>query len=102
VRARIDASAVPLLEGARECSAMGVHTGGEGRNREWAGTYVAAAPGVDSNTLDLLYDPQTSGGLLIACPRRRARALEAAFTADGEPIWRIGEVGSGEAGIDVR
>ncbi len=97
----IEAAAVPLLEGARECSAAGVHTGGEGRNRRWAEPHVTFASSVDETTASLLFDPQTSGGLLLGCPQRKARALEAAFAADREPLWRIGRVAAGQAGISV-
>lgn len=101
VAATIDAAAVPLLPGALECSRMGVHTGGEGRNRDWAGPHVELAPGVDPAVASLLYDPQTSGGLLMGCPPRRAAAFEASFAADSAPLWRIGRVAAGEAGIRV-
>ncbi|MCC6961135.1 MAG: selenide, water dikinase SelD, partial [Dehalococcoidia bacterium] len=60
------ASAVPLLPGARECSAAGVHTGGEERNRAWLGGHVSFAPSVDETVAALMFDPQTSGGLLLA------------------------------------
>jgi selenide,water dikinase len=102
VALEIDAGRVPLLQGARECSAIGVHTGGEGRNREWAGPYVAMAGGVDTDTAALLFDPQTSGGLLLGCAGRKAAALEAAFAADGEPLWRIGKAVKGDPAIFVR
>jgi selenide,water dikinase len=97
----IHAAAVPLLPGARACSASGVHTGGEGRNRAWVGANAVFKSSVDSDTAALLFDPQTSGGLLLACPRRRAPALEAAFAADGEALWRIGRVLPGTPQIKV-
>lgn len=101
VAVELDSGAVPLLPGAAECSASGVHTGGEGRNRDWAGSNVTLAPGVDADVAALLFDPQTSGGLLIGCPQRRSAALEAAFAGDGEPLWRIGRVRAGEPAITV-
>jgi selenide,water dikinase len=100
-RARVVAEDVPLLPGAVESSAMGVHTGGEERNREWVGERAVIGEGVNGDVAALLFDPQTSGGLLLGCPRRRAAALEASFAADGEPLWQIGEVVAGEAGIEV-
>ncbi len=81
---------------------MGVHTGGEGRNRDWAGPHVSLGSGVDADVAALLYDPQTSGGLLIGCRSRRAAVLEAAFVRDGAPLWRIGRVEAGATGIRVR
>jgi selenide,water dikinase len=101
VAVTVESATVPLLAGARECSAMGVHTGGEGRNREWAGPHAEMGEGVDEDLAALLYDPQTSGGLLLACPRRKMGALEAAFERDGEPVWRIGYVTRGEPVIKV-
>lgn len=101
VAIEVQASTVPLLNGARECSAMGVHTGGEARNREWAGNHVTFGKAVDPDTAALMFDPQTSGGLLLAVRPRRASALEAAFRRDGAPAWRIGRVLAGAPAIRV-
>lgn len=101
VAVEITAADVPLLPGALECSRGGVHTGGEGRNREWAGPHVALKHGIDPEVAALLYDPQTSGGLLIACPVRKSADLEAAFARDGEPLWRVGRANRGAAWIAV-
>ena len=92
VAVTLDSKAVPFLPGALECSRMGVHTGGEGRNRDWAGPHVRFADGVDPDVAALLFDPQTSGGLLLAASPRKSRVLEAAFARDGVPLWRIGRV----------
>ena len=101
VAVEVEAAAVPLLEGARESSALGVHTGGEVRNREWAGPYVEFGPNVDTDVAALLFDPQTSGGLLIGVSARRTAAFEAMFVRDGAPVWRIGRVRRGAAAIRV-
>jgi selenide,water dikinase len=97
---RLDAGALPWLTGARECIAIGIGTGGAGRNRAFVEPRVRFDPAVPAEVADLLYDPQTSGGLLIAIDPGRAAGLEAAFAADGLPLWRIGEATAG-AGIDV-
>ncbi len=97
----VDANAVPFLPGARESSAAGVHTGGEGRNRDWVGANATFAPGVDPDVAALLFDPQTSGGLLLAVPKARANELEQLFAADSEPLWRIATVGPGDATIRI-
>jgi selenide,water dikinase len=101
VAVELEAAAVPLLEGARESCVLGVHTGGEVRNREWAAPHVDFGPNVDTDVAALLFDPQTSGGLLIAVGPRKAAALEAAFARDGAPVWRIGRVRRGAAAIRV-
>jgi selenide, water dikinase len=90
-----------LLDGARECSRLGFHTGGEGRNRDWVGANAFIAPNVDPEVAALLFDPQTSGGLLLACPPKRASALESAFARDAEPLWRIGRADTGAPAIRV-
>lgn len=101
VAVSLDANAVPLLPGALESSSSGAHTGGEGRNRDWAGPHVSIAEDVPPALAALLYDPQTSGGLLIACPAGRAPALEAAFFHDGEHLSLIGRVTDGQPHINV-
>lgn len=92
VGAIVESRAVPALAGARECMAMGFQTGGGGRNREWVGEHASFSDAVDAETAALLFDPQTSGGLLLGCPARRAKALEAAFARDGADVWRIGRI----------
>lgn len=101
VAAELDAASIPLLPGARECLGRGARTGGGERNRDWVGGNVTFAPGLDVVLAEALFDPQTSGGLLLACPPRRAAKLEAAFARDGEPLWQIGRVVEGESCIAV-
>ncbi len=98
VSVEIESAAVPFLPGALECSRLGVHTGGETRNREWAGPHVSYASNVDPDVAALLFDPQTSGGLLLAASPRKAKVLEAAFERDGVGLWRIGRVGVSSEG----
>ena len=102
VRATLEADALPLLAGVRESASMGAHTGGEGRNRDWVGEHLTVGDGVAPELADLVFDPQTSGGLLLGCPARKAKALEAAFAADGEPLWLIGRVAAGDPHILLR
>ncbi|MFO7170301.1 MAG: AIR synthase-related protein [Chloroflexota bacterium] len=47
-----------------------------------------------------MFDPQTSGGLLLALPAERAAELQARMAAAGETCWEIGQVVEGE-GISV-
>ena len=97
----IDSAAVPMLPGALESSALGVHTAGEGRNRQWVGGNAIFQAGIDEDVAALLFDPQTSGGLVLAVPAARASELEQLFSADGEPLWRIGIVSAGAAAMRV-
>ena len=98
VAVRLEAAALPALPGARELAESGVRTGGDPRNREFAGAAVSAE-GVPEAVVALAYDPQTAGGLLISLPRARAASFEQAAGARGLFLARIGEV---EAGSGVR
>lgn len=97
---RLYAEAIPAMPGAWECIQMGIGTGGSERNRAFVEPRVRFAPDVPEGIDHLLYDPQTSGGLLMAVPAGHAAGLEARFAADGLDLWRIGEVVAG-TGIEV-
>ncbi len=101
VSATIALDSLPLLPGALEASAMGFHTGGEGRNRDHTAPHVTTANGLDADRLPLAWDPQTSGGLLLGIGKRKAPRLEAAFARDRLPLWRIGFITEGPAGIQI-
>ena len=88
---RIDAAALPSFAEAREHAAMGFLPGGLQRNRDhWKATMHAAA-GVDPFSIDLVCDPQTSGGLLMAIDPTVADALLAAMRDLDVPAVAIGE-----------
>lgn len=96
VRLVIDASAIPLIDGAVEAAAAGCIPAGLHSNREFAGCIVEdhrANP--DDLIGSLVYDPQTSGGLLIALPPANADALVHELRTAGYPAARIGDVVAG-------
>jgi selenide,water dikinase len=95
VRVRLDASALPALPGALPVAAAGERTGGDRRNREFAGPHVRV-DGVPEATEALAYDPQTAGGLLVALPADRAVTLQAAFAARGLFLARVGLAEEGD------
>jgi selenide,water dikinase len=80
----IDARAIRFLPGAVEYARQGAIPGGLKNNREFASSCVEGSSEFD----DLLYDPQTSGGLLIALPERDATLLEKQMPG----AYRIGQV----------
>jgi selenide,water dikinase len=98
VSALVDAGAVPLLPGARELAAAGVTTGGATRNRAFAAGVAELSAGVPEEVAELLFDPQTSGGLLLAVPAERAGGLEDELAARGVAGAPIGRLGDGPAG----
>ena len=99
VRAVIESEALPALPGALELAEAGVRTGGDQRNREFAGPHVESR--VDAAYEALVYDPQTAGGLLISLPAERGAVLEATFASEGLLLSRIGHVEAG-AGVVLR
>ena len=99
VRIELDAAALPLFPGALEQAAAGTRTGGDRRNRDFAGPHVDAA-GVAEDLLALAYDPQTSGGLLISLPADKGAVLTASFADRGLSLARVGRVAEG-AGVQL-
>ena len=97
---RLNAGLLPVLPGALEYAAQGILTGGAGRNRKHLDGKVAIDPSVGEATEHLLFDPQTSGGLLMAVAPERADEVESRFAATGRPVWRVGEVVEGR-GVEV-
>ena len=95
----IECGALPLLAGAREYAYRGVVSGGGFRNRSYLEGKVTRSPAVTEEMAHILYDPQTSGGLLFTLDGERAADAEARFATADLPLWRIGEVveGSGVA-----
>ena len=91
VAVRIDAAAVPLLPGALEL-ASGNRAGGLETNQEYFGQSVGVASGVEANLLALLYDPQTSGGLLVSVDPQQAGQAETALQSAGVAPARVGHV----------
>jgi selenide,water dikinase len=86
------ASSVPLLPKAREMAAMGVIPAGAYRNRDYFGTRVSIADGVHDDVSDLLYDPQTSGGLIFALPQADAIKLVSRLEGQGHVGAIVGRV----------
>jgi selenide, water dikinase len=99
VMIRLAASRVPLLAGAARYAREGRLPGGGGRNVAYYTSLEAPKLTIDERVpqelADLMFDPQTSGGLLISLPGERAEQLEAAFAEANEPVWRIGDVSEG-------
>ena len=75
VTIEIDAECVPLLDGAIEYAQQGALPGGLENNREFASCAVEVTRELPPGIEDLLYDPQTSGGLLISAAEPEACAI---------------------------
>ena len=88
VTIEIDAAAVRFLPGALDYARQGALPGGLKNNREFASCAVEMAREIAPEAESLLYDPQTSGGLLISLPERDAAQLERTLS----DAYRIGRV----------
>jgi selenide,water dikinase len=100
VRVALDATALPAMAGAVEAAADCTRTGGDSRNRDFAGPRVDAE-GAAPELVALAYDPQTAGGLLVSLPAHRSAVLQATFVARKLFLCRVGEVTEGE-GVVLR
>ena len=85
----IHAGDIPILPEAKEYAGMGLVPAGTYKNREFFGARIDIAPSVNPLVQDILFDPQTSGGLLICVQRESAEAL----------VHDLGENGIADASI---
>jgi selenide,water dikinase len=85
----LDARALPLLPEVVELGAQGLITGGCSRNRAYLNDKVEVASSVSAGLVEVAFDPQTSGGLLIALPEKQAPGLVAALKKGGVPAATI-------------
>jgi selenide,water dikinase len=91
---------LPLLAGAAEYAAMGLNPAGLYRNRDYVGTMISIMPAVRQELADMVFDPQTSGGLLIALEKEAATELVHALTEKGlSDVRIIASVTKGESAI---
>jgi selenide, water dikinase len=98
VAARIDLSDIPLLEGALNLASDGVRSTLWPSNAERAEQMTMTA----SPLTDLLFDPQTCGGLLATIPAAKTAQVFEAFEAAEAPIWKIGDITQGAPHIEVQ
>ncbi len=91
--------AVPVWERAVSLAAEGAYPGGLKNNREYLGDKVRP-DGIDPDTLLPLYDPQTSGGLLVSIPGEKAQGFLGALKERGTSGVVVGEVVE-ESGVRV-
>ena len=91
--------AVPLLSGARHYAEMGTFPGGTRDNEAYFGNRVEFAASIGRADRMLLFDAQTSGGLLLAIPEKRASQFLARATAQGLMAWTVGRAHDGQGVI---
>ena len=97
---RFEFGLMPFLKGARRYAQEWAFPGGSIDNKKHYGPHVDFAPGLDEACEMLLFDAQTSGGLLLAVPQERLAAFKAGAVKLDQPVWEVGEVVEGQ-GIRV-
>ena len=90
-----DTTALPIFPGALELARDGVVSGGSGRGKAALGEVVRIDPGVDQAIVDISFDAETSGGLLIFVAEAKRSALEAELSARSVPVQAVGHVQPG-------
>lgn len=89
---RIDVSSVPLMEHALDLARVGLLPLGSHANKHFCHKTVEASAGLDPVLLDLMFDAQTSGGMMLGVPDAQAADVLAWMHERGEMAVRIGVV----------
>ncbi len=93
VMLKLKAKSLPLLDGVRDAIDAGMLTRGDKSNRNYTKEKVVSEGIADKQIDHIIYDPQTSGGLLISVPAENAEALLKELRAGGDEVSNIvGEV----------
>jgi selenide,water dikinase len=92
---------IPLMLGAERYAAEGTFPGGAFNNADFFGPHILFAKGISHEAQMLLFDPQTSGGILMALPPEQRDMLLQNANESGQTMWLVGEVVGGESGIEV-
>jgi len=100
VRIRFHLPAIPFFQSARRYAEGAHFPGGSADNRLYFGPKVHFDDGIDEYNQMLLFDAQTSGGLLLAVPPSQVESMFADAAKVDQPIWAVGAVEEGE-GVHV-
>ena len=95
----IHSANIPLLPEAMKYARLGLLTGGGHSNRQFFSCRVEADPNLSPLLMDIFYDPQTSGGLLISLPSDQAQNLVETLRKEAQmDAWIVGQVVEGPPG----
>lgn len=101
VALHLDFQNIPFISCARKYADMGCFAGGAFDNQKHFESTVEFADSLDEQNQMLLFDPQTSGGLLLGVPKKELKSFTERADEIGQPVWVIGSVETG-SGIKVR
>jgi selenide,water dikinase len=96
---KFDFANIPFLAGARRYAQTGIFPGGAFDNRKYFESSVAFGEAIDEANQMLLFDPQTSGGLLLGVPHAQLESFLARAREMGQAAWAVGSV---EKGTGIR
>lgn len=94
---RFDFEKIPFTRGARRYAQEWIFPGGSSDNRLFYGPHVSFAPEIEEPSQMLLFDAQTSGGLLLAVPPQKLDPLLQRAAILGQVLWVVGEVLEGDS-----
>jgi selenide,water dikinase len=89
---RINYEKIPFTRGAQRYASEFIFPGGASDNRMYFGKHVRVAPEIDEPSMMLLFDPQTSGGLLLSVPAEKLELMLERAAQVKQALWQIGEV----------
>ena len=92
---------IPILSGAQRYAQEWIFPGGSTDNRAFFGPYIKFAPEIEKHSQMLLFDAQTSGGLLLAVAPEKVAPLLARAEQVGQAFWEVGEVVAGDSIVVV-
>lgn len=97
VRLRFSVEKIPLISGAQRYAREWIFPGGSVDNRLFYGGHVHFDPQIPEASQMLLFDAQTSGGLLLAVPKEKLKSLQERAASVDQPLWVVGEVTQGKS-----
>ncbi len=100
VSLKLDFIKIPFINGARKYAENGCFAGGAFDNKSYFEAQVKFADSIDEENQMLLFDPQTSGGLLLGVPQEKLESFLLRAEELKQPAWVIGRVEAG-AGITI-
>ena len=98
---RLYFSQIAFLPGAIKYADKGIFSGGTQRNQDYFSEWVQLEPQLARHEIGLLYDPQTSGGLLMSVAPERSEHLLKRLLDEGEQATQIGEVVVGNGQLEI-
>lgn len=89
---RFNFEKIPMLSGAKKYAQDWIFPGGSHDNKRYFGSHVHFHPQIDEPSQMLLFDAQTSGGLLLCVPPDKLEQLLSRAKEIGQDLWEVGEV----------